>query len=131
MLCMFDSQIVSLVNYIHYSFKIDKYNSLCIYLLNLFFTKTDVFSELLPSSISLRLICQFKEYFWETKNRKNYFFLILEIQCRIKDAHKIFMRNHAPITTDDNFRNWLFDYVLLQKIYKFHCKILCLTYNFV
>ena len=42
-------------------------------------------------------------------------------------SDRTFRRKHALITTYGNFKNLLLNDVLLQKIYTFHCKILCLN----
>ena len=57
------------------------------------------------------------------------FYFILDNQCRLKDAHKIFKRKHSPIKTD-NFKNVLLYYVLLQTnlrflLQNFVLKLLC------
>ena len=53
---------------------------------------------------------------------------MIDNQYRLKDARNIFWREHAPITTDDNFKFWLLDYVSLQNMYSFYCKTLYVSY---
>ena len=46
-----------------------------------------------------------KSNFGETKRDRSLIFVILEIQCRVRDAHEIFRPNYGPIPTFDNSKN--------------------------
>ena len=72
------------------------------------------FTELFP--FYLRLPVSLTSNFGKQKRDINLIFVILYNQCRSKDAHKLFRRKHAPITTFDNLKTEL-DNVMLQKIY--------------
>ena len=65
----------------------------------------------------------FEEKFWKN-NRKFLIFVLLDQQCRVKDAHKNFREKHAPITTD-NFKNWSTHFIekLCVKVTQFGRKV--------
>ena len=56
-------------------------------------------------------------------------FVTLDDQNRVKDAHAIIWREYAPITTYNNLKDLLLDYLFLQKIYNFFCKTFSVSYN--